>query len=182
MSERLYDLRFRFPVTGWSALERLRVLVEVELARREMVEGAAAPVRDDVLLELSQKTDSPADGRLESGMKRLLASLDDDQLQVYETFLEQYLATLFPEQTRVRAADVGFRPVTSASHMDKRLHGACEELEAVGLLPDLTWGDTADGLHVDATVHSEMHGLEVRAILYMVREELRSRGIAPRRS
>ena len=140
------------------------------------------PVEEDVLLRLTAKTDSPPDGRLESRMKRLLASLDDDQLQVYETFLEQYLATLFQEETRVRAADVGFRPVTSASHMDKRLHGACEELEAVGLLPDLTWGDTADGLHVDATVHSEMHGLEVRVILYMVRDELRSRGIAPRRS
>ena len=46
MSERFPDLRVRFPVTGWSALERLRVPVEVELARRELVEGAAAPVRD----------------------------------------------------------------------------------------------------------------------------------------
>ena len=66
--------------------------------------------------------------------------------------------------------------------MDKRLRGACYRLAAVGLLAYLTVGDTSDGLYVAASVYDEVQGIEVQVALRMVREELRSRGIAPRRS
>ena len=121
MSERFPDLRVRFPVRGWSALERLRVLVEVELARRELVEGAAAPV---------------------SGCKEKIRDLSGHGVSVLEYLLRLYRTCAGSViQEDLSDPEIPMSPLKSLPRA--RLQAALDELVHEGFLEEYKWnGET----------------------------------------